>query len=216
MSSSLLRGLLLGAIAAGKVISILAKKRNRLIVQMPNVLDPQNPTATTINFDIVKTWSYKNSVRLTQNPVEQGVNINDHRIIEPMHLTIEVGVSNVVNPLNSLTSTSNVLQASKLLFTAGFSLANSPMEATYSMLKAAISNSEPFEIISPLGKLKNFVITSIESSNNSSNYGAFEGTIELQEVLFFETIANKTNLSGVKNPTTNVGTLTQKYSKLGI
>lgn len=211
--SSILRGLLLGAIATGKVQSILAKKRNRLIVRMPSsdsTLAAMGATTNlTINFDIVKTWQYKNSVKITENPVEQGVNINDHRIIEPMKLTLEVGVSNVVNPLNSFTSLNNVIQASKLLFTAGFSIANSPMEATYTMLKLAQDNSEVFDIDTPLGKLKNFLITSIESSNDSSNYGAFEGTIELQEILTYENARVNTNKSGV-NPAQNTNATTTK------
>lgn len=216
MASSLLRGLLLGAIAAGKIQSILAKKMNRLTLLFPSAdataaaLGGQS--SLTVDFDIIKSWKYKNSIKITENPVEQGVNINDHRIIEPMKLTLEVGVSNIVNPINILTSTKNVLQASKLLFTAGgSSVSNSPMIATYLMLKAGIDNSDVFQIDTPLGLLKNFLITSIESTNDSSNYGAFEGTIELQEILTFENSRVNTNSSGV-NPAQNTNATTTQVA----
>lgn len=216
MASSLLRGLLLGAIAAGKIQSILAKKMNRLTLLFPSAdataaaLGGQS--SLTVDFDIIKSWKYKNSIKITENPVEQGVNINDHRIIEPMKLTLEVGVSNIVNPINILTSTKNVLQASKLLFTAGgSSVSNSPMIATYLTLKAGIDNSDVFQIDTPLGLLKNFLITSIESTNDSSNYGAFEGTIELQEILTFENSRVNTNSSGV-NPAQNTNATTTQVA----
>jgi len=207
MASSILRGLLLGAIASGKVVSILAKKRNRLILRMPSsdatIASIGGYNELTTNFDIVPSWDFESSVKITENPVEQGVNINDHRIIQPSKLVIEVGVSNVVNPLNTLTSTENVLQASKILFSAGgASAANSPMEATYSMLQAGIYNSMPFDIETPVGKLKNYLITNIKHKNTSSNYGAFEGTIELQEILTFENSKINTQKSGV-NPISN-------------
>lgn len=203
MASSILNSLVLGAIATGKIVSIVHKKRNRLIIPFnntssllkeirnSNLLDYTSPTQKgntaqtniTVNFDIVKSWNYKNSIKLTQNPVEQGVNITDHSIYEPMKITMEVGVSNLPNLLNSFTSTQNVLQSSKLLFTAGIGIANSPIEATYKMLKIAMVNSEPFDIETPLGRMKNFKITSFESTNDNTNYGAFEGTIELQEII---------------------------------
>lgn len=216
MASSILRGLLLGAIASGKIVSILAKKRNRLILRMPSsdatIAAMGGYNELPVNFDIVASWDFESSIKITENPVEQGVNINDHRIIQPSKLVIEVGVSNVVNPLNTLTSTQNVLQASKILFSAGGqSAANSPMEATYSMLKAGIDNSMPFDIETPVGKLKNFLITNIKHKNTSANYGAFEGTIELQEILTFENSRVNTDRSGV-NQISNTNGNTTTYA----
>jgi hypothetical protein len=208
MASSILRGLLIGAIAAKKIQSVIAKKRNRLVL----VFNDKTPKDVVVNFDIIKSYEYRNSVKITSNPVEHGVNINDHRIIEPMTIKLEVGVSNVVNPLNAFTSTQNVLSASRILFTAGFSVANSPMEATYASLMEGLNNGDIFDIETPLRTMKNFLMTSIESTNNSSNYGAFEGIIELQEILMFSSENINTELSGL-NPYPNVAG--NKLSLLG-
>jgi len=198
---SFLNQLLLTSIAVGKVQTIIAKKKNRLILKMPNETDFE------VNFDIVKSWGYEHSVKITENPVEQGVNINDHRIIQPSKLTIEVGVSNIPNPLNVFSSFSNVLKASALLFTAGFKVGQTPTEITYVGLKAGMDNSDVFDVDSPVGLLENYLIVGIKHKNESNNYGAFEGTIELQEILTFENLRLNTKLSGVGQPLTTEGKL---------
>lgn len=204
---SFLNQLLLTAIAVGKIQTIIAKRKNRITLKMPNEFNTQTPTDLEVNFDIVKSWGYEHSVKITENPVEQGVNINDHRIIQPSKLTLEVGVSNIPNPLNAFSNFKNVLKASTLLFTAGFNVGQTPTEITYASLKAGMDNSEVFDIDSPVGLLENYLIVGIKHKNESSNYGAFEGTIELQEILTFQNSTSNTELSGVGQPPTTEGKL---------
>jgi hypothetical protein len=206
---SLLRGIVLGAIGAGKVQTIIAKQKNRLILKMPNEFDKNKPTDLMVNFDIVSNWGYEHSVKITENPVEQGVNINDHRIIQPSKLTLDIAVSNIPNPLNSFSNIKNVLKGVGLLFTAGFKVGETPSEATYTLLVAGMDNSEVFDIDTPTGILENYLITNIKHKNDKTNFGAFEGTIELQEIITFENQRLKTERAGINEPKKSNGTLEQ-------
>jgi hypothetical protein len=228
---SILQNMLIGTIGAtSKIQGILGKQKNRLIfgVLANNATINSNATQEkytiiskiknksaqekyTINFDIIKSWNYKNSVKITQNPVEQGVLINDHRIIMPMELKIEVGVSNIINPLNSLVQGKNLLQTSTLLLIGNKTVADSPMVVTNSLLDICLRNSETFDIETPLGIFKNFLLINKESTNDNTNYGAFEGILEFQEILIYDKITAQTNLSGV-NPRPKVNNQTFQYT----
>jgi hypothetical protein len=206
---SLLRGIVLGAIGAGKAQTIIAKQKNRLILKMPNEFDKDKPTERIVNFDIISNWGYEHSVKITENPVEQGVNINDHRIIQPSKLTLDIAVSNIPNPLNSFSNIQNVIKGAGLLFTAGFKVGETPSEITYLELKNGMDNSEVFDIDTPIGKLENYLITNIKHKNDKTNFGAFEGTIELQEIITFESQRLKTERAGINKTKKSNGTVEQ-------
>jgi hypothetical protein len=189
--------LLLARNAQGQLESVLARQNKRLVVSFGN--NALN-TQTTI-FDIISSWQYRQSVRLTKNPIEQGVNINDHRIQEPMELAIEVGTSNIIDPLKAVTTldTGAIIQSVALQI-VGNRIANGRIQATYSQLRNAMQNSDTFDIDTPMGLMKNFVITEIENENNAESISTFEGTIRMQEVLYFDNLDENTSLvSGVNS-----------------
>jgi hypothetical protein len=187
--------LLLARNAQGQVESVLARQNKRLVVSFGN--NPLN-TQSTI-FDIISSWQYRQSVRITKNPVEQGVNINDHRIQEPIELTIEVGTSNIIDPLRAVTTLdAGAIIQSVALQIVGNRIANGRIQATYSQLRNAMQNSDTFDIDTPMGLMKNFVITEIENENNADSISTFEGTIRMQEILYFDNLVENTSLvSGV-------------------
>jgi len=187
--------LLLARNAQGQLESVLARQNKRLVVSFGN--NAQNKQTTI--FDIISSWKYRQSVRLTKNPVENGININDHRIQEPMELVIEVGTSNIIDPLKAITTKdAGAIIQSVALQIVGNRIANGRIQATYSQLKSAMQNSDTFDIDTPMGLMKNFVITEIENENNADSISTFEGTIRMQEILYFDTLEENTSLvSGV-------------------
>ena len=188
---------LLARNAQGQLESVLARQNKRLVVSFGN--NTLN-TQTTV-FDIISSWQYRQSVRLTKNPIEQGVNINDHRIQEPMELTIEVGTSNIIDPLKAVTTLdAGTIIQSVALQIVGNRIANGRIQATYSQLRNAMQNSDTFDIDTPMGLMKNFVITEIENENNAESISTFEGAIKMQEVLYFDNLDENTSLvSGVNS-----------------
>ena len=199
--------LLLARNAQGQLESVLARQNKKLVVTFgDNALNTQ----TTI-FDIISSWRYRQSVRLTKNPIEQGVNINDHRIQEPMELSIEVGTSNIIDPLKAVTTLdAGAIIQSVSLQIVGNRVANGRIQATYSQLRNAMQNSDTFDIDTPMGLMKNFVITEIENENNAESISTFEGTIKMQEVLYFDNLDENTSLvSGVNSKQIILNALTK-------
>jgi hypothetical protein len=76
----------------------------------------------------------------------------------------------------------------------GNRIANGRIQATYEQLRNAMRNGEPFDIDTPMGLMKNFIITEIENENNAESITTFEGTLRMQEVLFFDNLDENTSL----------------------
>ena len=61
-----------------------------------------------------------------------------------------------------------------------------------------VSQDEVFDLDTPLGLVKNLLITSIVNENDDESITTFEGTISMQEVLFFDNLRDpNTIVSGV-------------------
>lgn len=179
----------------GRVESIFGRQKKRLVVKFKG-----EDQARTTNFDIIESFTFKQSVKITENPVEQGVNINDHRVQQPMMFQMRVGVSNIIDPVTALFSGNrdNIVQAASLQV-FGNRLANTRIEATYNDLRLIMTNSEVFDIDTPSGILKNFLITDIEHEHNAESITTFEGLITFKEILFFDNLQDPdTQVSGVK------------------
>lgn len=186
--------ILLARNVQGNLISIFGRQKKRLVVNFSN-----GEQRTTL-FDIIESFSYKQSIKITENPVEQGVSINDHRIQQPLRFKMKVGVSNIIDPVRALTTldTNNIIQAASLQI-FGSRLANSRIQATFNDLQLIMTNGEPFDIDTPMGILKNFLIEDIENENNAESISTFEGTISFREILFFDNLLDpETQISGVK------------------
>lgn len=185
---------LLARNAQGTIESILGRSKKRLVVTFPG----SDVEFTTI-FDIQKSFNYKQSIKVTSNPVEQGVNINDHRIQQAMEFKMEVGVSNIIDPLTAASQLNiGSLSQTAQLQIFGNKVANTRIQATYNELQNIMQNSEVFDIDTPMGLLKNFVITDLENTNDGDSISTFEGLISFKEILFFNNLISvRSSKSGV-------------------
>jgi len=185
--------ILLARNVQGNIESILGRQKKRLVVSFGD-----GDTRTT-NFDIIESFNYKQSVKITENPVEQGVSVNDHRIQQAMTMQMRVGVSNIIDPVRALTSfdANNIVQAASLQI-FGNRLANTRIQATFNELQLIMTNGEVFDIDTPMGLMKNFLIQDIENENNAESISTFEGVITFKEFLFFDNLNDpETAISGV-------------------
>lgn len=159
--------------------------------QLSSVFLNRNRTIAGIDVDVIFDYSHSSSVRITENPTESGVLINDHRIITPRRLTMNVGVSNTITPqtLKNNYSTSAIIQLGKAYIFGNSFDSKSRIALTYTSLESAMYTGEPFDVETPLGLFKNMLITSIEATNDSDTYGMFNGTISMQEFLTIESEA---------------------------
>lgn len=148
--------------------------------------------------DTIFSYDYDERVRITENPVEQGIKTNDHRIIEAKRLSIECGVSNIVGIKDALlnigrSSTETLLQTAKLMVFGNRYDSRSRVAATYSRLQIAMYNGEPFDVETPLGLYKNMLITGIKSMQDSDTISMFRGVVSFQELITF---TNASSISG--------------------
>lgn len=171
-----------------------------------------NRTIGGVNFDAIISYDYKTAVRLTENPVEDGFNVNDHRIITPNVIMIECGVSNTITPqtlMNGRPDLNTIINFGEQLVFGGrdpFGGAKSRIAATYQAIQDALLNGEPFDIETPLATFKNMLIVDVNPMQDSESINLFKGTITLQELITYQTqqLNDTTQKAGVV-PSTNGG-----------
>jgi len=128
----------------------------------------------TIELDIIIRESATAVARLTENPVENGANINDHIIIEPMTFTVEGVVSNI--------SSSFAGQFTRIpqTFTKGNTKAQ---EAWKELLELQVSRV-PFTLVQGLKEYKNIVILSLSESQDKDTSNGLFFSATMKEIVF--------------------------------
>jgi len=173
----------------------------------------QSPKIAAIQFDAVLTDSLEASVELTRYPVESGVMVADHRIINPMRYYITGAVSN--NPLKvfdwqGLTTMaagglSNLAGDNPYVATAagyvsvfaGFlagsekTRASAALEQLLNLMVAGM----PFDVDCVDAQLHGMVITRLSRDREPENENGLIFVAELHELVQLDRLASKTQPS---------------------
>lgn len=129
---------------------------------------------STIELDVIINESATATSRVTENPVENGANVNDHIIIEPMTFITEGVVSNV--------SSSVIGQFARL--PSVFSQDNTKAkEAWNELLNLQISRT-PFTLVQGLKEYRNVVILSLTENQNKDTANGLFFTATMKEFIF--------------------------------
>lgn len=163
-----------------------------------NIFTKQAPTLAGYSFDAVLDDNLDAPVEWTSYPVESGVNVNDHRIIQPIKWRMTGAVSN--NPLQTqLTDflggalsnlTNNPWVSTVAGLSAGF-LAGSNETRSSTTLEFLLNLSvagEPFDVDAGDIILRNMVITRIGRGKDTSNETGLIFIAELQELITLDRI----------------------------
>jgi len=129
---------------------------------------------STVELDIIITESATATVRVTENPVEYGANINDHIIIEPLTFTTEGVVSNV--------SSSTIGQFARV--PANFSKATTKSKEAWEELLELQINRTPFTLKQGLKEYENIVIISLTESQDKDTANGLFFTATMKEIIF--------------------------------
>lgn len=163
-----------------------------------NLFTKQAPTLAGYSFDAVLEDNFEASVEWTSYPVETGVNVNDHRIIQPVTWTLTGAVSN--NPLQvQLTDflagglsnlTNNPYVATVAGLAAGFLSGSNETRSstTLEFLINLMVAGEPFDVDAGDIQLKSMVINRIGRVKDPSNEQALIFVAELQELITLDRI----------------------------
>lgn len=126
-----------------------------------------------VYLDVVISESASSTVKVTNNPVENGADINDHIIIEPMKFSLTGIVSNAIT--NTLASFGNL---------AG-DLTRS--QSAWQDLLALEKAGEPFTLVQGLASYDNVVITNLSESQDKDTSGGLHFTASLTELILVGT-----------------------------
>jgi hypothetical protein len=177
----------------------LVFQNNKKIAVLPSSIAGQEEE---VKADVLFSWDYNIPVKITENPVENGVIVNDHRIILPQIITIDVGVSNIVGIEDIVFNrdVGTLIQASKLFIFGNRADSNSRVAAKFRDLLIAEYNGDPFDLITPYGIFPDMVISNIESTQDSESISVFRGRITYRKLIKYDVLRTAvTDVSGV-NP----------------
>lgn len=170
-----------------------------------NIFTRQAPTIAGYSFDAVLEDALEASVTLTAFPIESGVRISDHRILNPFKYTLTGAISN--NPVKvQLTDllggglsnlTDNPFVSAVAGLSAGFLAGSDETRAstTLGFLIWLMQSYDPFDIDAGDIVLKNMAITKLSRTKDPRNEGGLEFVVELQEVISLDRIARDTECS---------------------
>lgn len=172
-----------------------------------NILTRQSPKLAGYQFDAVLEDDLDASVELTRYPVESGVKVADHRIIQPIRYYIVGSISN--NPLKvfdlvglaagglSNLAGNNPYVAAVAGLSAGFlagsqsTRASSALEFLLELLVAGL----PFDVDAVDIQLKDMVLTRVSRTRDPENEGGLIFVAELQELIQLDRLVDKTQPS---------------------
>lgn len=155
-------------------------------------------------FDAVLEDSFEASVELTRYPVESGVKVADHAIIQPLRYYMVGSISN--NPLKIISLTgmlagglsnlagNNPYVAAVAGLSAGFlagsenTRASSALEFLLELLTARL----PFDVDAVDIQLKNMVLTRLSRDRDPENENGLIFVAEMQELVQLDRLTDKT------------------------
>lgn len=177
-----------------------------------SILTKTSPTVAGYQFDAVLEDTFEASVELTRYPVESGVKVADHRIIQPMRYYMTGAISN--NPLKAIDivgmitgglsnlANSNPYVATIAGLSAGF-LAGSQVtraSSTLEFLMQLMIAGMPFDIDAVDIQLKDMVITRLSRDRDPENENGLIFVAEMQELVQLDRLADKTQPSQEQLP----------------
>lgn len=138
---------------------------------------------STVELDIIIKESATSTVRITDNPVEYGANMNDHIIVEPMTFSTEGVVSNISsNTIGQVTQLPTV-----------FNQDNTKAKEAWETLLELQVNRIPFTLVQGLKEYENIVILSLTENQEKNTANGLFFTASMKEFIFvgIETITEE-------------------------
>lgn len=172
-----------------------------------SILTRQSPKIAGYQFDAVLEDSFEATVELTRYPVESGVKVADHRVIQPMRYYMVGAISN--NPLKiidlaglaagglSNIASRNPFVAAVAGLSAGFlagsqyTRASSTLQFLLDLLVAGL----PFDVDAVDIQLKDMVLTRVSRDRDPENEGGLIFVAEMHELIQLDRLADKTQPS---------------------
>jgi hypothetical protein len=160
-------------------------------------------------FDGTVRESHSKRASISRNPMETGVNLADHAIMEPDELTIEIAVSD--SPL--LFAADGSAKAPTADNAQTFTGSERRSVSAWAELENWMRAFVPFDIITGLKTYKSMLISSINAEQDKDSAGALWATVQLQQVLFASTATVVYPARAKNKPTRNASKVAESGKK---
>lgn len=125
-----------------------------------------SPTYGNITFDAVFRLDHRAEVVVTEHPVQSGAKIADHAYVEPLSLSMEIGMSDAVS---------------------GGAAGRS--QTAFQLFLDLLKRREPLRIVTRLNCYDNMIVTSLSAPDDKSTMNALRAVVTLKEVITARTQA---------------------------
>lgn len=141
-------------------------------------------TIKEIPLDVVVRYTPVMSTSVTSNPIQIGVNVNDHAYNNPDTLVINFGTSDVKGSLARMAG----LIRTMYNWSDNLKNMDTPSRLMLAMLYKAKEERTLFTIDDGLHTYTDMMITNIEYDKDKTTYRALVATVTLQQMIFVNTL----------------------------
>jgi len=132
-----------------------------------------------IELDVIVSESAQTNSTITSNPVENGADVNDHIIIEPMTFAISGIVSDTkVTPFGGLIAVEQIASAN------AFTKLSTPSKEAWEELLELQADRVPFTLLTNLKAYDNVVIENLAEAQDKETSNSLHFTANLREIIF--------------------------------
>lgn len=141
-------------------------------------------------FDAVLQTNYNSSLTITEHPVETGAAVSDHAFVNPLELTMQIGMSD----------------CAKSIVPGQFSQGPSRSLTAFQVLSKLQKQRIPMNVMTRLGSFKNMLIESIAVPDDYTTMNGLKATVTLKEVFVASVQTVKISARPQVTDSTNCGT----------
>jgi len=132
-----------------------------------------------IKLDVIVEESAQSSSTITSNPVENGADVNDHIIINPMTFSMTGIVSDTkVQILGGFSALGQIASGN------AFTKADTPSKDAWESLLELQAERIPFTLVTNLKDYDNVVIENLSTSQNKDSSNSLNFTANMKEIIF--------------------------------
>lgn len=126
-------------------------------------------------FDAILSVSTEHNAVITSHPVQNGANISDHMYMEPVQITMEIGMSD----------------AMASMVRGQWTGAGTKSVSAYRKLCELQEARIPFSVLTRLNRYENMVIRSISVNDDAGTYYGLRATVSMQQILLANVATEK-------------------------
>lgn len=141
-------------------------------------------------FDAYLNINHESSLTITSHPIQDGANVSDHAYMEPLEVTFEIGMSDVMSDISGFDS---------------FTGDNSRSVSAYKTLKKLQEERLPIKIVSRLWTYDNMLIENISAPEDKTTTYGLKATVSLKQILVANVTTVKISERPQKSEETNEG-----------